>query len=181
MGLEQLTDQMTGLQMANAIKNNFEKVLDAESAENKAENAGLSIKTDYDATRYIDLQLADGTPVKMKMDVFCQAIAPVVAGLIGEANNYQRGLMPGMYTHVKTVLPANGSVNLGMFKGLIFWQDLYSYSYWHLFFVDGKDSAISLSNKSMGYGKLKTEGGSVIYSTSAGTPTDFDYYILRMP
>ena len=89
--------------------------------------------------------------------------------------------MPRMYAHVKTVLPANGSVNLGMFKGLIFWQDLYSYSYWHLFFVDGKDSAISLSNKSMGYGKLKTEDGSVIYSTSAGTPTDFEYYILRMP
>lgn len=85
MALENLVDGMTGLQMANTIKNNFDKVLDAESAENKAENAGLSIKTDYDATRYIDLQLADGTPVKMKMDVFCQAIAPVVAGLFSFA------------------------------------------------------------------------------------------------
>ena len=81
MALENLVDGMTGLQLANTIKNNFDKVLDAESAENKAENAGKSIKTDYDATRYIELQLADGTPVKMKMDVFCQAIAPVVAGL----------------------------------------------------------------------------------------------------
>lgn len=82
MALENLVDGMSGLQMANTIKNNFDKVLDAESAENKAENAGKSIKTDYDATRYIELQLADGTPVKMKMDVFCQAIAPVVAGLL---------------------------------------------------------------------------------------------------
>lgn len=89
MALENLVDGMTGLQMANALKNNFDKVLNAESEENKAENAGLSIKTDYDATRYIDLQLADGTPVKMKMDVFCQAIAPVVAGQMGNPAGYK--------------------------------------------------------------------------------------------
>lgn len=126
---------------------------------------------------YVPVIMSDGSIGQIaKAD-----LASVVAGLIGNASLSKAGLMPSMYAHVKTVLPANGSVNLGMFKGLIFWQDLYSYSYWHLFFVDGKDSAISLSNKPMGYGKLKTEGGSVIYSTSAGAPTDFEYYILRMP
>jgi len=93
MALENLVDGMTGLQMANAIKDNFNKVLDAESAENKAENAGKSIKTDYDATRYIELQLADGTPGKMKMNVFCQAIAPVVAEQIGANNTDANSLL----------------------------------------------------------------------------------------
>lgn len=106
MALDNLVDGMTGLQMANTIKNNFDKVLDAESAENKAENAGLSIKTDYDATRYIDLQLADGTPVKMKMDVFCQAIAPVVAEQITSSNKKAYTLSAGV--EVETNITKSG-------------------------------------------------------------------------
>ena len=116
MALDNLVDGMTGLQMANVIKANFDKVLDAESAENKAENAGKSIKTDYDATRYIELQLADGTPVKMKMDVFCQAIAPVVAGVIGNPIGYKgrldstqdlNNLSDGIYCSMNTPNPTN--------------------------------------------------------------------------
>lgn len=83
MALEQLVNGMTGQQLANTIKNNFDKVLDVESAENKAENAGKALKTDYDATRYVEMELADGTPIRMRWDVFCQAIASVVAGNIG--------------------------------------------------------------------------------------------------
>ena len=83
MALEQLVNGMTGQQLANTIKNNFDKVLDVESAENKAENAGKALKTDYDATRYVEMELADGTPIRMRWDVFCQAIASVVAEQMG--------------------------------------------------------------------------------------------------
>ena len=95
MALEQLVNGMTGQQLANTIKNNFDKVLDVESAENKAENAGKALKTDYDATRYVEMELADGTPIRMRWDVFCQAMASVVAGGIGIIRQSNGGYLLG--------------------------------------------------------------------------------------
>lgn len=52
-----------------------------------AENAGKTLKTDYDATRYLPLELADGTPVRMRWDVFLQAISPVLGNLLYGASD----------------------------------------------------------------------------------------------
>ena len=155
MALENLVDGMTGLQMANTIKNNFDKVLDAESAENKAENAGKSIKTDYDATRYIELQLADGTPVKMKMDVFCQAIAPVVAEQMKSNKT-----IPGFQSFYKTIAAGetNVSLDLSGASGILF---VYENISGHSLFVIVSSFTFA-------------EGGFIKGSSSAGNLFSFD-------
>ena len=112
MALEQLVNGMTGQQLANTIKNNFEKVLDVESAENKAENAGKALKTDYDATRYVEMELADGTPIRMRWDVFCQAIASVVAEQIGVNQIGPITLEPG--AEYDTGIPWNGLIEMSV-------------------------------------------------------------------
>ena len=104
-----------------------------------------------------------------------------MAGLIGVAINFKKGLMPDMYNYVETVIPSNGSIEIGNFKGFIIWQDLYSYSYWHLFYCDGSKSVINLSGLTTGYGKLMFENEKVVYRTTAQSPSNFKYYILRMP
>lgn len=155
MALENLVDGMSGLQMANTIKNNFDKVLDAESAENKAENAGKSIKTDYDATRYIELQLADGTPVKMKMDVFCQAIAPVVAEQMKSNQT-----IPGFQAFYKTIAAGetNVSLDLSGASGILF---VYENKSGHSLFVIVSSFTFA-------------EGGFIKGSNSAGNLFSFD-------
>ena len=112
MALEQLVNGMTGQQLANTIKNNFDKVLDVESAENKAENAGKALKTDYDATRYVEMELADGTPIRMRWDVFCQAIASVVAGNHGMKITCKHNVQTSSLTETDLGSITNGIVIL---------------------------------------------------------------------
>ena len=98
-----------------------------------------------------------------------------MAGVIGNANYSNTGLMPSGYAYTSgTRTMAKDEVySLGGVEGLFLFQDIASYSHWHVMFK-AKGVLLDLSNKAFGYLKLSTNGNDlVITNVSGGTARQF--------
>ena len=94
-----------------------------------------------------------------------------MAGLIGNASVSKGGIMPLGYafgTSTRTI--AKDEVyEVGGINGLFLFQDLASYSHWHIMFK-AKGTLINLSNKSFGYLKLSVSGDKLVITNTTGGP-----------
>ena len=114
---------------------------------------------------YVPVIMSDGSIGQIaKAD-----LASVVAGLIGNANYSKTGLMPLGYAYTSgTRTMAKDEVYiLGGVEGLFLFQDIASYSHWHVMFK-AKGVLLDLSNKAFGYLKLSTEGNNLVITNVAG-------------
>ena len=114
---------------------------------------------------YVPVIMSDGSIGQIaKSD-----LASVVAGKIGNANYSNTGLMPSGYAYTSgTRTMAKDEVySLGGVEGLFLFQDIASYSHWHVMFK-AKGVLLDLSNKAFGYLKLSTEGNNLVITNVAG-------------
>ena len=106
-----------------------------------------------------------------------------MAGVIGNANYSKTGLIPSGYAYTSgTRTMAKDEVySLGGVEGLFLFQDIASYSHWHVMFK-AKGVLLDLSNKAFGYLKLSTNGNDlVITNVSGGTARQFTIIYQNVP
>lgn len=123
-----------------------------------------SVNSVSDAS-YLYAETSSGETVKIsKAD-----LASVVAGIIGNASITKVGLMPSGYaygTSTRTIAQ-NEVYKVGGINGLFLFQDIASYSHWHIMFK-AKGVLIDLSNKAFGYLKLSLDGDDLVISNTNG-------------
>ena len=92
-----------------------------------------------------------------------------MAGVIGNASYSKTGLMPSgyAYTSGSKMMAKGETYSMGGIEGLFLFQDITSYSHWHVMFK-AKGVLLDLSNKAFGFLKLSTEGNNLVVVNSEG-------------